>query len=55
MLYEVETITIPILQIRKTKEKEVKQFVQDHRLISGRTSKTSNLAPGLTHLRGLML
>lgn len=32
------------------KEKEAKQFAQDHRLVSVRTSNTGHLAPVPTHL-----
>lgn len=38
--HEVGTIIISISQLRSMKEKEVQQFVQDHRLMSGRTSNT---------------
>lgn len=49
--HEVGTIILPVSQLRSMKEKEVQQFVQDHRLISGRASNTDNLAPEPTHLR----
>lgn len=34
ILYEIGTI-VSILQRRKMRDKEVKQFVQDHRLVKG--------------------